>query len=108
MLVQGVHLFKGDLVLADSHFMPFKDHTFDAVAFITTFEYYKDPVKAIREASRVGKHGIVFGMMNRNSTKVVRRRIQQMFGKNPFYITATFYTPSNLIEKIGIALKGRN
>jgi ubiquinone/menaquinone biosynthesis C-methylase UbiE len=108
MLGQAVHLFKGDLVLADSHFMPFKDHTFDAVAFITTFEYYRDPVQVIREAARVGKHGIVFGMMNRNSPKVVRRRVQQMFGKNPFYVTATFYTPQKLIEKIDIALKGRN
>lgn len=107
MLGQAVHLFKGDLVNADSHHMPFKDHTFDAVAFITTFEYYKDPLKVIREAARVGRHGIGFGMMNRNSPKVVRRRIQEAFGKNPFYVTATFYTPSKLIEKINEALAGR-
>lgn len=108
MLGQGVHLFKGDLVLADSHFMPFKDHCFDAVAFITTFEYYRDPVQVIREAARVGRHGIVFGMMNRNSPKLVRRRVQQAFGKNPFYVTATFYTPQTLSRKIDEALKGRN
>lgn len=108
MLGQGVHLFSGDLVLADSHFMPFKDQTFDALAFITTFEYYRDPVQVIREAARVARHGIVFGMMNRNSTKVVRRRVQQLFGKNPFYITATFYTPQTLIKKIEEALKGRS
>jgi ubiquinone/menaquinone biosynthesis C-methylase UbiE len=107
MLAQGVHLFDGDLVLADSHHMPFKNHTFDALAFITTFEYYKDPVIVIREAVRVGKYGIVFGMMNRNSTKVVRRRVQEMFGKNPFYETATFYTPKTLIELIHKALEGR-
>lgn len=108
MLGQAVHLFGGDLVWADSHFMPFKDHTFDSLAFITTFEYYKDPVKVIREAARVGKYGIAFGMMNRNSPKVVRRRIQEAFGKNPFYVTATFYTPNMLIEKINEALKGRD
>jgi ubiquinone/menaquinone biosynthesis C-methylase UbiE len=107
MLGQGVHLFDGALVLADSHHMPFKDHTFDALAFITTFEYYKDPVQVIREAARVGKYGIVFGMMNRNSPKVARRRIQQLFGKNPFYVTATFYTPQKLIELIRVALQGR-
>src|SRR5690625_6311892 len=56
MLSQAVHLFDGDLVMADSHHMPFKDHTFDALAFITTFEYYKDPVKVIREAARVGRY----------------------------------------------------
>lgn len=106
MLGQGVHLFDGDLVLADSHYMPFRDNSFDALAFITTFEYYRDPVQVIREAARVGSHGIVFGMMNRNSPKVLRRRIQQLFGKNPFYITATFYTPKKLIAIINEALAG--
>lgn len=105
MLGQGVHRFDGDLVLADSHFMPFKDHSFDALAFITTFEYYRDPVQVIREAVRVGKYGIIFGMMNRNSPKLIRRRVQQTFGKNPFYVTATFYTPSSLQEVIAEALK---
>jgi hypothetical protein len=60
------------------------------------------------EELRVGRHGIVFGMMNRNSPKVVRRRVQQLLGKNPFYVTATFYTPQMLIEKINTALKGRS
>ena len=108
MLSQAVHLFDGDLVMADSHHMPFKDHTFGALAFITTFEYYKDPVQVIREASRVGKFGIAMGMMNRNSPKVARRRIQQLFGKNPFYVTATFYTPAKLMNVIHEALKGRD
>ena len=79
MLGQAVHLFDGDLVNADSHHMPFKDQSFDAVAFITTFEYYKDPVQVILEAARVARHGIAFGMMNRNSPKFLRRRVQQAF-----------------------------
>ncbi len=108
MLSQALHLFDGDLVMADSHHMPFKDDTFDALAFIATFEYYSDPVKVIREAARVGKYGIAMGMMNRNSPKVVRRRVQQVFGKNPFYITATFYTPHKLINILNEALKDRD
>jgi ubiquinone/menaquinone biosynthesis C-methylase UbiE len=108
MLSQAIHLFDGDLVMADSHYMPFRDHTFDALAFITTFEYYKDPVQVIREAARVGKYGIAMGMMNRNSPKVLRRRVQQLFGKNPFYVTATFYTPDKLIKIINKALAGRD
>lgn len=107
MLSQAIHLFKGDLVMADSHFMPFKDHTFDTLAFITTFEYYKDPVKVIQEAARVGKYGIAMGMINRNTPKYFRRRIQQAFGKNPFYVTATFYTPQKLIKIIEKALQSR-
>ncbi|HVK49909.1 MAG TPA: class I SAM-dependent methyltransferase [Pseudobacter sp.] len=108
MLGQGIHLFDGNLALADAHYMPFKDQTFDALAFITTFEYYRDPIQVIREARRVAKHGIVFGMMNRNSPKFIRRRVQQAFGKNPFYVTANFYTPDSLISKINEALKGEN
>lgn len=108
MLGQGIHLFPGNLVLADSHYMPFRDQSFDALAFITTFEYYRDPVQVIREAYRVGRYGIVFGMMNRNSPKFVRRRVQQFFGKNPFYITASFYTPASLVAVIGKALEGVN
>src|SRR5690625_455840 len=49
MLSQALHLFDGDLVMADSHHMPFKNHTFDALAFITTFEYYKDPVRVFKK-----------------------------------------------------------
>jgi len=107
MLSQGVQLFDGDLVLADSHYMPFKDASFDTLAFIATFAYYQDPVKVIREATRVAKYGILFGMMNRNSTKVIRRRVQEAFGKNPYYSTANFFTPKSLIEKIHEALEGR-
>jgi ubiquinone/menaquinone biosynthesis C-methylase UbiE len=107
MLGQAVSLFGGDLVNADAHYMPFKDQTFDALAFITTFEYYRDPVAVIREAARVARHGIAFGMMNRNSTKFFRRRVQQAMGKNPFYVTAHFYTPASLINKITEALAGR-
>lgn len=107
MLSQAINLFDGDLVMADSHHMPFKDHTFDSLAFITTFEYYKDPVKVIRESARVAKYGIAMGIMNRNSPKVLRRRVQQVFGKNPFYVTATFYTPAMLIKIIEEALQGR-
>lgn len=108
MLSQALHLFDGDLVMADSHHMPFKDHSFDSLAFITTFEYYKDPIRVIQESARVAKYGIAMGMMNRNSPKVARRRMQEVVGKNPFYLTATFYTPKKLTAIIHEALKGRD
>lgn len=108
MLAQGRQLFGGDLVMADSHFMPFKDHTFDALAFVTTFEYYKNPVQVIREAVRVGKYGIIFGMMNRNTPKLIRRKVQQAIGRNNYYVTATFYTPKTLQALIREALPDRD
>lgn len=108
MLSQALHRFRGDLVMADSHHLPFKDDTFDALAFITTFEYYKDPVQVIQEAARVARYGIVMGMMNRNTPKLIRRRVQQAVGRNEFYRTATFYTPATLTTIIGKALAGRD
>ncbi len=108
MLSQALSRFDGDLVMADSHYLPFKENTFDALGFITTFEYYKDPVRVLREAARVGKYGIIMGMMNRNTPKLLRRRTQQAFGKNNFYVTATFYTPKKLEAVIHEALKGRD
>lgn len=107
MLSQALFRFDGDLVMADSHYLPFKDDSYDVLAFITTFEYYRDPVRVIREAARVAKHGIIMGMMNRNTPKLIRRRAQQAFGKNPFYVTATFYTPKTLRAIIDEALEGR-
>src|SRR5690625_7722299 len=106
MLSQAVHLFDGDLVMADSHHMPFKDHTFDALAFITTFEYYKDPVKVICVAARVDRYGIAMGMMNRNTPRDFRRRVQKMCGKNPFCLTAHIYTPVELTKVIHEAFVG--
>jgi hypothetical protein len=38
---------------------------------------------------------------------LIRRRTQQLFGKNEFYVTANFYTPKSLIKIIDEALKGR-
>ncbi len=107
MLAQAVQLFEGDLVMADSHYMPFKENSFDSVAFVTTFEYYKDPVKVLREASRVARYGIMMGMMNKNTNKFIRRRVQQAFGRNNFYVTAKFYTPESLIKLVNKALADR-
>lgn len=107
MLSQALFRFDGDLVMADSHYLPFKDHSYDALAFVTTFEYYKDPIQVLREAARVGKYGIIMGMMNRNTPKLIRRRTQQAFGRNQFYNTATFYTPNTLKKIIDQALQGR-
>lgn len=108
MLSQALYRFDGDLVMADSHHLPFKDHTYDAMAFVTTFEYYKDPVQVLREAARVAKYGIIMGMMNRNTPKLIRRRVQQSVGRNNFYVTATFYTPKTLEKIIAEALRGRD
>ena len=76
------------------------------MAFITTFEYNRDPVAVVREAARVGKHGLHLDDEPK-FYKVFRRRIQQAFGKNPFYYRAFLYT-FYLISIIETALQGRS
>jgi len=104
MIAEAVERFAGDLVLGHSGHMPFRDNTFDAVGFVTTFEYYDDPVQVVREAARVGRYGIVFGMIHKITPRTIRRRVQQLFGRNPFYETATFYSLWSLKRIIARAL----
>ncbi|HEX7079459.1 MAG TPA: class I SAM-dependent methyltransferase [Gammaproteobacteria bacterium] len=105
MIAEALERFDGDLALAHSQFMPYRDKTFDAVAFVTTFEYYVDPVEVVREAARVGRYGILFGMIHKITPKTIRRRVQQAFGKNPFYETARFYSLWSLKRIIAEALR---
>lgn len=104
MIAEALERFDGDLVLAHSQWMPYRDRTFDAVAFVTTFEYYADPVEVVREAVRVGRHGILFGMIHKITPKTIRRRVQQAFGRNPFYETAKFYSIGSLRRIVAEAL----
>lgn len=107
MLSQALHRWGGDLVMADSHHMPFKNDSYDALVFMNTFEYYREPKKVILEAARVAKYGFAMGMMNKLTPKFIRRRVQQAFGANEYYRTATFYTPKTLFKLIEEALHNR-
>lgn len=92
MLQEARKYWQGPLVLGDAMALPFEDKSFDVVAFITSFEYIPDPVKALKEAARVARQGLMMGLMNRWSLQTIRRRIQEFFGKNPFYQNAHFYS----------------
>ncbi|MCI2430813.1 class I SAM-dependent methyltransferase [Candidatus Acetothermia bacterium] len=92
MLQEARKYWQGPLLLGDAMSLPFADKSFDVVAFVTSFEYIPDPIKALREAARVSRHGLILGLMNRWSLPTVRRRIQELFGKNPFYKNAHFYS----------------
>jgi ubiquinone/menaquinone biosynthesis C-methylase UbiE len=93
MLKEAMRLSRGGkLTRATSASLPVREKVVDAVAFITCFEYMPAPVEVIREASRVARKGILFGLMNSWSIPTVRRKIQIIFGKNPFYKNAHFYS----------------
>jgi len=54
-----------DLHLGSSDRMQFADNAFDYVAILVSLNLTKDPEAVLREAYRVGKKGILAGMLNR-------------------------------------------
>ena len=83
---------KGDLLRGESSFLPFEDNSFDIVAYVACMVYMLNPVKVIREASRVARKGIILGLINKWSLPTLRRLIQVKMGKNPYYKNAKFYS----------------
>lgn len=92
MLREARKWWDGPLMRGDAADLPFPADSFDVVAMIACFEYMPDPLKVLREAARVSRKGILMGLMNRWSWPTIRRRIQEFFGKNPFYTNAHFYS----------------
>jgi len=83
---------EGMLLQGESSFLPFKTNSFDIVVFIACMIYMPDPIKVIREAVRVARGGIIFGLINKWSLPTLRRIIQVKMGKNPYYKNAKFYS----------------
>jgi ubiquinone/menaquinone biosynthesis C-methylase UbiE len=82
----------GSLLQGESTHLPFKDKSFDVVAFIACLEYMPNIAKVINEAARVSRKGIIIGLMNKWSLPTIRRIIQIKMGKNPYYKNARFYS----------------
>jgi ubiquinone/menaquinone biosynthesis C-methylase UbiE len=82
----------GSFFRGEAAHLPFRDGSFDVVVFIACMEYMPEPVTVLIEASRVARHGIVIGLMNKWSLPTVRRILQVKMGRNPFYETARFYS----------------
>ncbi len=92
------------LLRGESGNLPFKDDSFDVVAFIACMEYMPNPVAVLAEASRVARKGIIIGLMNRWSLPTVRRIIQVKMKKNPYYRDAKFYSIRGIKRKLKDAL----
>ncbi|MCS7197276.1 MAG: class I SAM-dependent methyltransferase [Candidatus Bipolaricaulota bacterium] len=107
MIREARKYWQGPLVLGDAMDLPFTDKSFDLVAFIASFEYIPDPRRALREAARVARQGLILGLMNRWSLPTLRRRLQELFGKNPFYKNAHFYSLGEIRRLLHDALGDR-
>jgi ubiquinone/menaquinone biosynthesis C-methylase UbiE len=82
----------GALLRGESIHLPFKDKSFDVVAFITCLEYMPNIAKVVNEATRVSRKGVIIGLMNKWSLPTMRRIIQIKMGKNPYYKNVRFYS----------------
>jgi ubiquinone/menaquinone biosynthesis C-methylase UbiE len=94
------------LLQGESAHLPFKDASFDIVAFITCLEYMPDPIKVLSEAFRVARKGIILGLMNKWSLPTIRRIIQVKMGRNPYYRGAKFYSILGIKRILKDAVRG--
>lgn len=76
-------IFKTTDVVADSHYLPFKDNSFEAVIALNVFEHLNDPVQASSEIFRVLKPG---------GRLIIRTAFLQPLHEAPYhYYNATKY-----------------
>jgi ubiquinone/menaquinone biosynthesis C-methylase UbiE len=63
------------LLLADAHALPMRDRAVDLVVFVATLEFLDEPRRALAEAVRVARHGVVAVALNRWSVGALSRRL---------------------------------
>ena len=63
------------VVQADAHRLPFRDRAVDGVLFVTSLEFLEDPGRALAEAVRVSRQGLLLLVLNRWSLGGLSRRI---------------------------------
>jgi len=78
-----------DLILGDAKDLPFKDDSFDTVAFITSLEFIDDKKKAFLEAVRVAKKSVVIAFLNKFSILSLYRKIYSIF-RDSYYRNINF------------------
>ena len=79
MLAQARALDGVPLTRGDAYRLPFADGAFDLAALVTTLEFLEQPQKALAEALRVARCGVVLGVLNRWSLLGLQRRLAGLF-----------------------------
>lgn len=62
------------VVLADAHALPIRSGAIAITVLITTLEFLRDPLRALRECVRTSTQGVVVLALNRHSIGALRRR----------------------------------
>jgi ubiquinone/menaquinone biosynthesis C-methylase UbiE len=103
MLAEAVRLGSPPCVLGDALALPFLDGAFDVVALITTLEFVTDPTQVLAEATRVARHGLILGVLNRQSLLAWRRKRSG----EALWQEARFFTPAELVRLVQQAVAGK-
>lgn len=88
------------LVRADAAELPFADNAFDAALLITTLEFLPYPERALHEAARVARLGVILGVLNRWHPLAWQRKRSGL----PVWQVAHFYSPPELVRLVRKAL----
>jgi SAM-dependent methyltransferase len=94
----GLNYHEGDALN-----LPFADRTYDLALLITTLEFVTDPFRALAEAVRVARQGLILGVLNRWSLLTLKYRSS---GK-PLWKAARFFGPQELTRLVRIAAASR-
>ncbi len=103
MLEHARTLDGGVYLEGDALALPFPDRTFDVTALITTLEFISEPDRALVEAARVSRIGLLLGVINRQSLLGWGYRRSG----NPIWRSAHFFTPSELTAMVRLNIGRR-
>lgn len=99
MLNEARRLGGPQYLSGDAHALPFADRSHDLTALITTLEFLADPARALAEAVRVARQGVLLGVLNRWSVLTLRYRSS---GK-AMWRSARFFGPQELASLVRTA-----
>lgn len=94
------------LVIGDGHALPFRACAFDVVVFVATLEFLADADRALAEAVRVARQGVIVLALNRWSLGGLSRRCGRQRGR-PLLGQARDYSISSLRTALSRAARER-
>ncbi len=75
MLTEARHLGGAEYRQGDALSLPFASGSYDVTTLITTLEFVPDPARALAEAIRVARQGVLLGVLNRWSLLALHHRL---------------------------------
>jgi ubiquinone/menaquinone biosynthesis C-methylase UbiE len=103
MLAEAARLGSPPCARGDGLALPFSGGAFDLVALVTALEFVPGPDRALAEALRVARQGVILGVLNGHS--VLGRRLKHQGG--PVWGVARFYTPGELVRLVRCVAAGK-